>query len=140
LMLTISIDRSDNARDVKIYRVLRNWVESQATWSQWSSGNNWTGGGCSSAGNDYDPTVWATLNLTATESGGKTWSLDTTEFTKMINGTYSNFGWLIAADTQNNDAYYYCSASHATAAQRPKLVVNYAVGGASPMISPFGKF
>ena len=141
LTLTIITDLSSNARDVKIYRVLRDWVESQVTWAQWSTGNNWGLGGCSNSVSDFDGSaVWATLNLGAAETGSKVWNLDLTEFTKMINGTYSNYGWLIAADTQTNDAYIYATSAHGTAGARPKLVVEYAIAGSSPMISPFGKF
>jgi hypothetical protein len=40
----------------KVFRVLRTWVEAQATWTIWSTGNNWTTAGCSSDGNDYTTT------------------------------------------------------------------------------------
>lgn len=136
LTLTISFERSSNARDQKIYRVLRNWVAAEVSWLEWSSGNSWTAAGCTSGVSDYDSTVWATLNLGTSESGAKTWNLSTAEFTKIVNGTYPNYGWLIAADTQLNDAIAYCTSNHATASNRPKLVVEYATSGASPMISP----
>lgn len=139
LTLTITLDRSSNARDEKIYRVLLDWVESEVTWAQWSSGNNWGLGGCSSPGADYDTTVWATLNLGTAETGAKTWNLDVTEFSKMVSGIYPNYGWLIAADTQSNDAYVYASSFYFNADNRPKLVVQYINGGA-PAISPFMKF
>ncbi len=139
LTLTIELDRSSNARDVKIYRVLRDWVESQVTWAQWTTGNNWTLGGCSGSGTDFDSTVWGTLNLGATESGAQTWSLSATELNKMVSGVYPNYGWLIAADTQSNDGYFYYTSSAATAGNRPKLVVNYISGG-SPAISPSMRF
>lgn len=142
LTLTIDAVYTSNARDQKLYRLLRNWVESQATWGEWSSGNSWTTAG-GAAGTDYDSTVWATLAISAAETPGtaKTWSLSTTELTKMVSGVYPNYGWILMVDgTALNDGILYRSASHATTSTRPKLEVEYAIGGSSPMISPFGKF
>lgn len=128
LSLYITRDLSSNARDASMYRVLRNWVESQATWNNWSSGNAWTTAGCGSDGNDADLTnVHATCSFTATESAGteKQFSISTTHMDNFINGTYSNYGWLIRMATETNDAYYCDSSSSVTASERPKLVITY---------------
>ncbi len=126
LSLTIELDRSSNARDFKLYRVLRDWVEAQATWNIWKTSNNWSTAGCGSDGNDADlTTAWATTNFSATETGVKSFSINTTEFTKFINGTYSNYGWLIKADTESDDAYTFHSSSAGTAGNRPYLTVVY---------------
>ena len=135
LSLWVAFDASSNARDYKLYRVLRDWVETQATWNIWKTSNNWTTAGCGSDGNDADlSTVWATCSFTATETDNteKQFVLDATglaEFTKWVNGTNPNYGWLVKADTEVNDGYNMDSSSSATAAQRPKLVVTYTEGG-----------
>lgn len=141
LTLVVDTERSSFARDHKVYRLLRNWVLGQATWTDYSTGNAWAAGGAGSAGSDYDSTVWATVNLSATEAAGaaKVFSLSVAEFQKLINGTYPNYGWLIRVDTETNDGILYGSSNHGTAARRPQLVVEYAMSGASPMIAPFGK-
>lgn len=135
LSLWVVADVSSNARDYKLYRVLRDWVETQATWNIWKTSNNWTTAGCGSDGNDADlSTVWATCSFTATETDNteKQFVLDATglaEFTKWVDGTNPNYGWLIKPDTELNDGYNMDSSSSATAEQRPKLVVTYTAGG-----------
>jgi hypothetical protein len=126
LVLTVSSDLSTNARDFKVYRCLRDWVESEATWNIYSAGNNWaTAGGQS--GVDYDSTVLATVSMSASESAGtqKTFNLDVTEVMKIINGTYNNYGFFIKADTESSDAYSFDSSDGATPAYRPKLILTY---------------
>lgn len=131
LSLWIQADYSSNARDYKVYRILRNWVEAEATWNSWKSGSAWTTAGAGSNGNDVDlGTAWATTNFSATESVGteKTFALNTTEFKKLINGTYTNYGWLIKSDGEADDAYLIYTAEEAVeTTKRPKLVVEYVV-------------
>lgn len=131
LSLWVNADLSSNARDFKIYRSLRAWLELESTWNVYTTGNNWTSAGADSDGNDTDlSTVWATTNFTATESAGteKVFTLSLTELLKFIDGTYTNNGWLIKADTETNDAYTLESSSSATATLRPKLVIQYSAG------------
>lgn len=127
LTLTVSANAAANARDYKMFRVLRNWVELQATWNIFSTGNNWGTAGCSNTATDYDPTAHATTNFAATITLNteKTFSINTTEFKKMVDGTYQNYGWLIKADSEANDAHAFHSSSATTASYRPKLVVEY---------------
>lgn len=132
LSLWILQDNSSNARNCKAFRILRDWVEAQATWNIWSTANNWTTAGCGSDGNDADlTTIWATTAYTATESVGaeKQFSLLTSEFDKFLNGTYTNYGWLLKMDTETNDNYYHDSSSSVTSGERPKLAVTYQLGG-----------
>lgn len=132
LSLWVKTDYSTNARNFKVYRVLLNWVELEATWNNWKTGTAWTTAGCGSAGNDFNPTVWATTAFAASESAGteKQFDLDTTEFVKLIDGTYQNYGWKIQADTELNDAYqFYSSGEETFTERRPKLVVEYTDSG-----------
>ena len=132
LYLRINLNRSSNARDFKMYRVLRDWVESEMTWNDWSTGNAWTTGGCGSDGNDADLTnVWATTSYTASESVGtvKEYDIDTDLIEGFIDGTYNNYGWVLLSPEESNDLYNHDSAGSATAANRPKLVITYTVPG-----------
>jgi hypothetical protein len=135
LTLTISADKAQNARDFKMYRILRDWIEIEATWNQWKNGNAWTTAGCGSNGNDADLTnVWATCSMGTADSGTKNFVFSATglaELTKMVFGTYTNYGWLIKADTEANDAYEFCSSSNATSGNRPLLTIEYAYAGLS---------
>jgi hypothetical protein len=134
LYMTISADVSSNARSFRVYRLVRSWVESEATWNIAATGTNWGTAGAGNTTTDYDPTAWATTAFTANETVGteKAWALDVTEFEKFINGTYTNYGWVIRADTENNDQYIFYSSSNATSSNRPRLVVEYTVPTATP--------
>ena len=46
LRLYANFDASSNTRTMRVYRTLRAWVDTQATWNIYSTGNNWgTAGG-----------------------------------------------------------------------------------------------
>jgi len=135
LTLTISADRASASGSHRIFRCLRPWVENQATWQNYSTGNAWGTAGCSGSGSDFDATVWASVATGTADSGTRTWSLDLVEFSKMVRGEYTNNGWLLAAQAQNNDGYIYRSSNFATPADRPKLVVEY-LSSSRPAISP----
>lgn len=133
LSVWTALDLSSTTRNYKLFRVKRDWVEAEATWNVWSTGNNWGTGGCSNTTTDYDTTVWAT------KSFGSAIADDTqmdfvfdatglTELKKFIDGTYTNYGWMIKADTETDDAYRLHSSSSATAGYRPRLVIEYIVG------------
>jgi hypothetical protein len=131
LTLTIKTDNSSNARDYKIYRSLRAWNEGTATWNIWDTGNNWTTAGAGGSGTDVDySTVWSTANMGASDPVNTTKDFvfngtGITELQKMVDGTYSNNGWVIKADTENSDRYSFYSSSATTSSYRPKLVVVY---------------
>ncbi len=134
LLVTTASDSSDNARDYKIYRMIQSWTEAGVTWNRYDGTNNWPGGAGAFTATDCDTAnIWATTNFGASIANGtqKTFTLSTVELNKMINGTYTNNGWMIKADTENNDNYGLASASDGVVAKRPKLVVQYTNTGAS---------
>lgn len=135
--LKVAADYSSNARTFEMHRILRNWVETELTWVRWSVGNNWTTGGCGGAGTDYDSSVvHASTSFSATESVGtaKDFTLNTTELKKMIDGTYTNYGWRFAAQTESNDGYEFYDSSDGTSTNRPKMVIVYTVVAAAGQV------
>lgn len=129
LSFYVKADNATASDTISVYRTKRNWVETQATWNIYSTGNNWgTAGGLGA--DDYDSTVWGTVAVSASESvdAEKAISLSISEFTKSINGTYSNYGWIVKTAEGGNSQYDYHSSSGLTAGTRPKLVVEYTVG------------
>lgn len=111
-------------------RVLRNWVESEATWNVYSTGNSWTTAGALSQGNDISATVSTSDNdITNT---GQYWSLGEgneqlrTDIQNMINGTVPNYGWhLERTDGEDDGAFRQFDDSEGTDGQRPFLSVTY---------------
>lgn len=135
LSLRAKQDFSYNTRAVKVYRVLRNWVEAQATWNVYSTGNSWGTAGCGNSSSDYDGTnVLASTNVPADVAAGTEiqWVFTATgreELQKVIAGNYTNYGFLLKADTETQDFFYYYSSADATSGYRPKLVIEYTTGG-----------
>lgn len=129
-------DLSSNARTFRIYRTKRDWVEAQATWNIWKTSNNWSTAGGFHV-NDCEQTEIASRAMTATEANGeKQWTnFDLVLLKDMWDGDWTNNGWLIRADTEVDDMYEYQSSDSATAAERPKLVIEYTVMSGTATIS-----
>jgi len=127
LYLWVSADDSSNARTLSAYRVLRAWVEAQATWNVYSTGNNWGTAGCSNTSTDREAASIGSASVGASESVGTmiTIALNTAKVEEWINGTLTNNGLLLKVDTESSDKYSYDSSSSGTAGERPKLVIEY---------------
>ncbi len=133
LTLTMTTDESINARVAEVFEVLRAWVETQATWNIWSTGNNWTTAGCSGADTDFVNTVLANASYTATETipSTKAYAFNAAGLAwiqAVAAGSTTNNGWLIKMQTELSDAYRHSSSDHATEGNRPLLVVEYSLG------------
>lgn len=117
------------------YRMLRNWVATEATLNVWSSGNNWSTAGGLGSGTDRASSASATLSKTA-NNGYKEFSDSglVTDVQNWVSGANANYGWQIR-DSAN---YTFFSSSEGTNGQRPELVVTYteAGGGSYPYSVP----
>ena len=123
-----------------LHRLLRDWVEAEVTWDDYSSGNAWTTAGAGSDGNDRVAAASATVTLDATAAAdfidwtGSTLDANVEDF---IDGTLSNYGWLLEAPScellgnSPQAQQDWRSSDYDTASQRPKLVVVYVVPSAA---------
>lgn len=127
LRLCVNADYSDNVRDVSVYRLLREWVENQATWNIAKTDTNWGTAGAANTTSDYNSTALATTSVPASPTVGTwiEWDLSASEIQKFTNGTYTNYGFLLRAATETNDAILYDSRE---GTNTPQLVVEY-IGG-----------
>jgi hypothetical protein len=129
LYLTQTGEDSVNNRTLRVYRLKRAWVEAQATWNVYSTGNNWSTAGGFHA-DDCEQTDIGSKALSSTEANGeKTITLTAAAVQEMIWGDFANNGFLLKMDTEADDRYTFGAAGHATATSRPKLVVEYILGG-----------
>ena len=128
LSITTTLDRSSNVRTYRVYRFKVAWVESEVTWNKRNSSTNWTSAGGFHA-DDCEQTDIGSVSVGAAVANGTEISISLTPSAvqEMINGSFTNNGWLIKADIESNDAYMLASSSHATESYRPKLVVEYTV-------------
>ncbi len=122
LSLYCTGDDSAVASVYRVYRQRRAWVETEATWNVYSTGNNWqTAGGFGA--NDCEQVAIGSRNMTATETLNefKTWALTPTKKADLDLGN----GWLIKSSAETDDQYLFASSDYATAANRPKLEIVY---------------
>lgn len=124
-------DLSSRARTFRVFRQKRAWTENGITWNKYDGTNNWaTAGGFGAA--DCEQTDIGSRAMTDTEAAGwKSWSLSTSAIQEIIAGTWTNNGFMIKADTENDDAYQYYSREQAGSA--PKLTIVYT----TPAVSGF---
>lgn len=126
LSVWLALDLANSDCTFSIHRLLRNWVENQATWQIYSTGNNWgTAGGTNSS--DIDTTamgVSGTVSSTSALGTEIQIIINTTEMKKMYDGTNTNYGWLIKSTSETeSDIWGVYSREYATSTVRPKLVV-----------------
>lgn len=121
---------ASNARTMRVFRTKRAWVELQATWNIYSTGNSWsTAGGFHS--DDCEQTDIGNRAFTSTEALNefKDFSLSPTTKASLDLGN----GWLLKMDTELDDAHFFASSDDSTAANRPKLVIEYTVPAGVPL-------
>ena len=132
LSLWTKTDLSSTTSTHYLYRVLKNWVEAEANWNRASTALAWGTAGCNNA-TDKESTEIGSTSVSATESVNTEiqFSLDVTKVQEWVSGAVANYGMLLRTTTELNDMWLWHSSSGTTAAYRPKLVVEYTVGGES---------
>ena len=109
-------------------RVTSSWNESTVTWNTTPSVNgSWIG---------------YTTCTQATSYGWVSISLSASIMTAIINGTYTNYGFMVLDGNSNaNNAMKFYSSEYSTTTVRPKLYLEYTLpSGSQPAISPFFNF
>ncbi len=116
------------ARTMYAQRCLKSVVSNQATWNVYSTGNNWSSGGASGAGTDYDNSVSiGTMSVPAscTLNVAMAMTLNAAELQKLYDGTYGNNGIVLFVNGQLADQKNYASTNHATVSYRPHITIEY---------------
>lgn len=120
---------------IDVHRVLRAWVEAQATWNVYSTGNSWTTAGGLSDGNDRVATVSASFALIGNTSPSYvafTGAQLATDIENIINGVNTNNGFLVERSDAGDDTNFRVFASsEGSDGQRPYLDITYTVAGAT---------
>jgi len=111
-------------------RALQSWVDAEATWNSWASGNNWTTAGGLSDGNDRSGTSSAVQTIDSDSTGYYTWSGAqlTADVQGIVDGTYANQGWHIQATAGGVAVADFESANIGTDGQRPYATLDYTAG------------
>ncbi len=141
-MLTLTVEYSEaNAwLDLDVFKLLRGWEETQATWKQATSSVAWTTPGANGS-DDRAITRSATARVNAAPGGTVSFNLMGL-VQEWVSSPSSNRGLLLRPTLPFNNftmTYRFASANHGTSAWRPKLVVTYSGGGgltATPTPTP----
>lgn len=96
-----------NSRVYFMRRVLRDWIPAEVTWNVWRTGQNWATAGASNATDIDLATISGSQWYSHYENIGETFYMPLLpgQVQNMYNGTLSNFGWVILATTETDDAY-----------------------------------
>ncbi len=134
------------------YRVLRNWVEAESTWTIYSTGNNWGTAGCANTTTDREAAAIGTHGMLLTDGVDSQHDIALTPgaggVQDWVSGALANYGLLLKSGTEADDMYVFRSSDYvADATKRPMLVVDYTVPGglrvfapaafANPFVNPF---
>jgi len=94
-----------------MYRSKRDWVETEATWTRWKVGYNWsTAGGYSTTDSETAAVEGAISSVAFAAAEGVGWkefTLDLTKFTEMTNGTFTNNGFIFKTNSESGDNWNY---------------------------------
>lgn len=119
-------------------RILRTWVETEATWNEWKAANNWTTAGCLGDATDRIAADSCVVNYTGGFATGDFNSSSNAnliaDVEAFINGTLSNEGWRIdpLAEAVGLPA-------NATAALRPMITITFSPSGVIPSTGAYAQ-
>jgi hypothetical protein len=128
-------ENSSNTRTMDIFRVIRPWVEMEATWNIARTGVSWGTAGCGSTTTDFVNTVLGSRSFSATEAVG--WkpitfnSAGITDLQNILNGSVVYEGYILRMRTELDDRQVFSSREH-TNLNHPRLEVTF--------IPPGGEF
>jgi predicted outer membrane repeat protein len=126
LSLWTSSDLSSNNRTIQVYRLKTAFNETQSNWNRPATGSTWQTAGAAGA-NDRESTAIGSATILNNEALNleKQISLAPAAIQEMVSGSFLNRGFLLQADTEQNDRFNYKTSDSTTSAQRPKLVIQY---------------
>jgi hypothetical protein len=125
------VDRSNwRSLDIELYRVRRDWSETQATWEKADVGDSWASDGCNGVGTDRDGEILASVVLPDPES----WvELDVTELVSAwMAEPADNYGVFLRGGGSVSVGYVFISFEHPDVDLRPMLRVDFGEPAASP--------
>lgn len=122
--------RASNNRVLYVYRQKRQWVENEATWNIYSTGNSWQSPGGFGV-DDAEQTDIGSASLQTSDIMGSQhdFVLLQSAVVDWINGDFANNGLIAKSAIEDEDLYIFSSSDYTTASQRPKLTIVYTVGG-----------
>lgn len=130
LSLWTGTDFGDRTGTIEVYRVLRAWIDTQATWNVYTTGNGWGTVGCDNTTTDREASNIGSQALGDVVLGTQCdITLTNSAIQAMITGgAFTNNGFLLknANETDWDGGHLFRSTNYvADSTKRPKLVVDY---------------
>ncbi len=130
LTLWTGTNFGDRAGTVEVYRVKRAWIDSQATWNVYTTGNNWTTAGCDDTTNDREAANIGSQSVGNVAANTQVdITLTASAIQEMISGgSFTNNGFMLrnTNDADYSGGHIFHSTDYVTdTTKQPKLVVNY---------------
>jgi PKD repeat protein len=118
-----------SGQDYEFYELQRAWIESEATWSEYASGQSWQAPGADGAADRGSAVLGS---ITAPTTGTKTISLNAAGVAVVqswVDNPSSNLGFILLDYINASNGLDFSSRETATVANRPKLTVTYSNSG-----------
>ena len=113
----------------------RAWIEAQATWNIWTTGNNWTTAGALHETNDRSATTTFDISVNTTnEMKAFTTAQLISDVEDMADGTLGNYGWHLSLNTASATRYKQWISSEGADGSRPYLSVTYTATGGGTLL------
>lgn len=109
-----------------IHRLVRDWVESEATYNEAETGTNWGTAGAANTTSDYNTTLLDTLTVPAAQNAPETADL-TSVVQDWVDGTSNNYGIRISSDGGSGDPNTWNSKEATTKALWPYIEALYTI-------------
>ena len=122
-----AISSGENLMLADVFKVLRPWEESQATWNRSKIGLNWIESGCSRANADYDGSALDRERMYAT-NGWYTFNV-TNLVQEWLANPSSNLGLVLRSTSSISVQYNLATSQFSGQFYRPKLIIHYVEGG-----------
>lgn len=126
-LVMVNSGNSNYTRNLHAYRLLRDWTYTQATWNIAKTGTNWGTAGAGNTSTDYNNTSLGYVSVAQGAAAGTVYNIaiDVATVKSLINGTYSNYGFILRVATETDDQFAFASMIHATESYRPTLTIVY---------------
>jgi hypothetical protein len=130
------------AMTAKIYRLLRDWVDSQATWQQAANGQPWEVAGAKGAQDQAQtPTDEQKLAISSDDGScgdrNATWFTITKDVNDFVNGNAENYGWVLRGDAGAQINSVLASSQHRNPDCLPEMYFEYTLpSGTVPTPTP----
>lgn len=132
--LTLTLSAVGDAGVNYVYTCLRSWVESEATWNAYSTGNSWTTAGCKSDTNDLSGTAGSSTGSLSSFTVNDSDPADTTTYTASTSSAFVTaaqnaldgdgiLNLVIHQRTGDNGNNYFHQSEAVTDNYKPKLTI-----------------